>query len=69
MPLDWLWCGDDVAGQQSMVMSPRAGGSRSSRSSHGMWVANHCCGALRPIISDLIEIGFEVAGIRARLMR
>ena len=25
-----------------------------------MWVANHCCGALRPIIPDLIEIGLDV---------
>jgi uroporphyrinogen decarboxylase len=27
---------------------------------HGMWVAHHCCGALRPIIPDLIEIGLDV---------
>ena len=24
LPIDWLWCGDDVAGQDSMVMSPTA---------------------------------------------
>ena len=28
--------------------------------SHGLWVANHCCGALRPIIPDLVEIGLDV---------
>jgi len=69
MPLDWLWCGDDVAGQRSMVMSPEswrdlvkplladlfAVGQR-----HGLWVAHHCCGALRPIVPDLVEIGLDV---------
>lgn len=69
MPLDWLWCGDDVAGQRAMVMSPEAwrdlvkplmadlfaAGKR-----HGLWVAHHCCGALRPIIPDLVEIGLDV---------
>ena len=69
MPLDWLWCGDDVAGQRSMVMSPEswrdlvkplladlfAVGRR-----HGLWVAHHCCGALRPIVPDLVEIGLDV---------
>jgi len=69
LPIDWLWCGDDVAGQESMVMSPATwrelikplmaeifavGGS------HGLWVAHHCCGALRPIIPDLVEIGLDV---------
>jgi len=67
--LDWLWTGDDVAGQDSMIMSPeawrdlikplladifRVGKSR------GMWVAFHCCGAIGPIIPDLIEIGLDV---------
>jgi uroporphyrinogen decarboxylase len=28
--------------------------------SRGRWVAHHCCGALRPIIPDLIEIGLDV---------
>ena len=67
--LDWLWTGDDVASQLSMLMSPRtwrslikshlarvaAGGKRK-----GLWVAYHCCGALKPIIPDLIEIGIDV---------
>jgi len=27
---------------------------------HGLWVAYHCCGALRPIIPDLVEMGLDV---------
>ena len=67
--LDWLWTGDDVASQQSMMMSPKmwrnlikphlgrvfAVGKR-----RGLPVAYHCCGALRPIIPDLIEMGMDV---------
>lgn len=26
----------------------------------GLWHAHHCCGALRPIIPDLIEMGLDV---------
>lgn len=68
-PLDWLWTGDDVASQEAMMFSPRlwrelikpelarlfaAGKQRR------LWVAYHCCGALRPIIPDLVEIGLDV---------
>ncbi len=67
--LDWLWTGDDVAGQQAMLMHPRVWremvrphlesivqiGKR-----NGLWVAYHCCGALLPIIPDLVEIGVDV---------
>jgi uroporphyrinogen decarboxylase len=69
MPLDWLWSGDDVAGQQSLVMSPEAWRRQikplmaeifAIGKGHGMWVAHHCCGALRPIIPDLVEIGLDV---------
>jgi uroporphyrinogen decarboxylase len=69
LPVDWLWCGDDVAGQQAMVMSPeswrrlikpRLAEVFAEGSSRGIWVAHHCCGALRPIIPDLIEIGLDV---------
>jgi uroporphyrinogen decarboxylase len=28
--------------------------------SQGIWVVHHCCGALRPIIPDLVEIGLNV---------
>jgi len=67
--LDWLWLGDDAAGQQTMLMSPDtwrqmvkpflkqnvAVGKR-----HGVYVAFHSCGAIQPIIEDLIEIGIDV---------
>ena len=67
--LDWLWAGDDVASQQSLMMGPASWrklikaplkrvfdvGTR-----RGLWVAYHCCGALRPIIPDLIEMGLHV---------
>ena len=68
-PLDWLWAGDDVAGQQSMLMSvatwrrmirPHLQRVFDVGKSHGLWVAYHCCGALRPIIGDLIEMGLNV---------
>ena len=66
---DWLWSGDDVAGQRKMVMSPKSWrrlirphlqrvvdvGKR-----YRLPVAYHCCGALRPIIGDLVEMGVEV---------
>jgi uroporphyrinogen decarboxylase len=68
-PLDWLWTGDDVASQRGMIVSPSmwremikpqlarviAVGKR-----RGLPVAFHCCGALGPIIPDLIEIGVDV---------
>ena len=67
--VDWLWTGDDVAGQQCMLISKefwrdlakphlervvRVGIER------GLPVAYHCCGALHDIIGDLIEIGVDV---------
>lgn len=68
-PLDWYWTGDDVASQLALMMHPDAWremikphlarifevGKR-----HQLWVAYHCCGALRDIIPDLIEIGLDV---------
>ncbi len=68
-PLDWLWTGDDVASQTSMLFSPKMWRDLikpelqrvfAVGKSHGLWVAYHCCGALRPIIPDLIEIGMDV---------
>lgn len=68
-PLDWLWTGDDVASQTGMMFSPRTwrklikpGLERvfAVGKSRHLWVAYHCCGALRPIIPDLIEIGLDV---------
>ncbi len=67
--LDWLWTGDDVAGKESLIVSPAMwrrlirphlqrvidAGRRA-----GLPVAYHCCGSLRPIIGDLIEMGVAV---------
>jgi uroporphyrinogen decarboxylase len=67
--VDWLWTGDDVAGQQSMMMSPQCWRDlvkpHMARSvevgvKKGLPVAYHSCGALGPIIPDLIEIGITV---------
>ncbi len=68
-PLDWFWAGDDVAGQRCMMMSP-PGWRRLVRphlksvfdvgKRFGLPVAYHCCGALRAIIPDLIDIGLDV---------
>ena len=68
-PLDWLWTGDDVGGQQAMILSPQRW--RESIRPHlaaifavgkskQLPVAYHSCGAIRPIIPDLIEIGLDV---------
>jgi uroporphyrinogen decarboxylase len=68
-PLDWLWTGDDVGGQQAMMVSPKQWRTllRPLLASifavgkmHGLPVAYHSCGAIRPIIPDLIEIGLNV---------
>ncbi len=67
--LDWLWTGDDVASQRSMLMSPETWRAlikphltrvAAVGKAKGLWVAYHCCGALRPIVGDLIEIGIDV---------
>ena len=68
-PLDWLWTGDDVASQTGMIMSPASWRALikphlarlfAVGKKYNLWVAYHCCGALRPIIPDLIEIGMDV---------
>lgn len=66
---DWLWTGDDVAGQKGLMMHPEKWrelvGPHLRRvfdigKEHGLPVAYHCCGALRPILPDLIEMGLDV---------
>ena len=68
-PLDWLWTGDDVAGQGGMMMEPIMWREQirpqlqrlfDISKSAGLWHAHHCCGAMRPIIPDLIEMGLDV---------
>lgn len=68
-PLDWLWSGDDVGGQQSMMLSPELWRDMFKPKlkkifdvgkNRGLWIAYHSCGSIRPIIPDLIEIGLDV---------
>ena len=68
-PLDWLWTGDDVASQLGLIMSPAAWRRQikphlarifAAGKARGLPVAYQCCGALRPIIPDLIEVGLDV---------
>ena len=68
-PLDWLWTGDDIASQQAMMISPKTWRALIKPElkrvfevgkANNLWVAYHCCGALLPIIPDLIEIGMDV---------
>jgi len=67
--LDWLWLGDDVGAQDGMMLSPeiwrqtvkpllKQNAEVGKR--HDIYVAFHSCGAIRPIIADLIEIGVDV---------
>lgn len=70
-PIDWVWLGDDIGGQSAMMMSPTmwrsmlkprlAGIIQAIRSKRpGITIAYHSCGAIRPVIADLIEIGIDV---------
>ena len=67
--LDWVWTGDDAGYQTGMMMSPDMW--REMIKPHmkrifdviktrNMIVAFHSCGAIRPIIEDLVEIGMDV---------
>lgn len=66
---DWIWLGDDVGGQQNLLMNPvcwremikpnLAELVRRSKNHH-LPVAYHSCGAVHDIIGDLIEIGVNV---------
>jgi uroporphyrinogen decarboxylase len=69
LALDWLWTGDDIASQRGMIMSPEMW--REVIRPHlqtvmdvgkdaGLWIAYHSCGAIRPIIPDLVEMGLNV---------
>lgn len=63
---DICWQGDDYASQMGMLMSPRmwrrlikpyVAEEVHLALDHGMHVIFHSCGAVRPILPDLIEIG------------
>ena len=68
-PIDWLWTGDDVGGQQALIIGPTSwralirphlGRILAVARARGIWTAYHSCGAIRPIIPDLIEMGLNV---------
>jgi len=69
--VDWIWLGDDVGTQQGMILSPELWRKwlkprmvklikriRSFRKD--AVIAYHSCGAVRPIVGDLAEIGINV---------
>jgi hypothetical protein len=62
-------CADLSSGQRGMMLSPRSWRTLikphlarvfETGRKRGLPVAYHCCGGLRPIIGDLIEIGMDV---------
>lgn len=67
--LDCLWTGDDVGGQQALILDPDMWRNRVKPhlkkiidvgKKRNLWIAYHCCGVVRPIIPDLIEIGIHI---------
>jgi uroporphyrinogen decarboxylase len=67
--VDLLWTGDDVAGKNGMIMSPGLWREQIKPNLQrvilagkqaGLPTAYHCCGAMRPIIEDLIELGVDL---------
>lgn len=67
--IDWLWTGDDVASQHAMIMSPSCWRTMirphlarifAVAKKRAIRVAYHSCGAIRPIIPDLIDMGLDV---------
>ena len=66
---DWLWAGDDIGGQSGMMLSPQTWRMLIKPNlkqlfdvakSYGIYAAFHSCGAVRPIIGDLVEMGLDV---------
>jgi len=69
LTLDWLWTGDDVSGQNGMMMSPKSWREYIKPQlarlfqfgkAQALWVAYHSCGSIPDIIPDLIDIGLDV---------
>lgn len=67
--IDGVYCGDDFGSQRGMVISPdmwrkyikpRYKKLVSVVKSYGIKYFHHSCGGVRPIINDMIEIGFDV---------
>ena len=71
MGVDWIWLGDDMGSQQSMLISPdmwrtyfKPRMKKIIDAIHEvapeMPIAYHSCGSIYPIIGDLAEIGINV---------
>jgi uroporphyrinogen decarboxylase len=71
MGADWIWFGDDMGSQKSMLMSPdlwrKYYKNRMKRiirevksKKEDIIIAYHSCGSVFPIIGDLVEIGVQV---------
>ncbi len=69
--VDWVWMGDDQGSQDRMILGPdlwrqifkprmRRLIEAIRKRSAQVTMAYHSCGAIRPIIPDLIEIGVQV---------
>ena len=67
--LDWLWAGDDIGGQNGMMLSPKSWRDLIKpqlqrifdlAKSENVYAAFHSCGSIRPIIGDLVEMGLDV---------
>jgi uroporphyrinogen decarboxylase len=66
--VDICWLGDDYASQRGMLMNPRLwrrlikpflAEEVAFVHQHGMFVLFHSCGAVRPILPDLVDIGID----------
>jgi uroporphyrinogen decarboxylase len=68
---DWIWMGDDLGSQQNMLISPDIWRQVfKPRMKHiiekirtvkpDIPIAYHSCGAMSPVIGDLVEIGINV---------
>jgi len=67
--IDWVEYNDDVGGQDGMLISPamwrefikpRMADFIRICKGYGCRIRFHCCGGMRPIIDDLIEIGVDI---------
>jgi len=69
--VDIIWTGDDMGNQDAMMLAPEEWRkifkprmqhvfSSLKRINQDIKIAYHSCGAIRPIIPDLIEIGLDI---------
>ena len=65
----FFWCGDDFATQKSMMIAPHSWKKFllptykkmfALIKSHGLRVWFHSCGALRPVVAELVDAGMDV---------